>query len=92
MISCLLLLLEFHKCVDSIQFSINPLSNNLLMQRRGLSEVVNILRYNSPSKAVIKRTGGMPKYIKERPKEEPPVDYSKLKFQTKEEAPFAVFI
>lgn len=60
------------------------------MQRKGISEVVNIFRYNSPSKAYVKRLGGMPKYIKERPTEEPPVDYSKLKYLSKEDAPFAV--
>lgn len=66
------------------------IGNPITMQRKGISEVVNIFRYNSPSKAYVKRLGGMPKYIKERPTEEPPVDYSKLKYLSKEDAPFAV--
>ena len=61
------------------------------MQRKGLTEVLNVLRYNSPSKTQIKRLAGRPKYLKEPRTMDPPIDYSKLAYQTKDGAPFAVF-
>lgn len=61
------------------------------MQRKGITEVFTILRYNSPSKTQIKRLSGRPKFLKEPCVPDPPIDYSKLAYQTKDVAPFAVF-
>ena len=55
-----------------------------------MSSIVQVLRYNSPSKTQIKKLAGRPKYLKEPKVEIPAIDYSKLQYQTKEEAPFAV--
>ena len=60
------------------------------MQRKSISSIVQVLRYNSPSKTQIKKLAGRPKYLKEPKVEIPAIDYSKLQYQTKEEAPFAV--
>lgn len=60
------------------------------MQRKGISELVNVLRYNTPSKTHIRKLNGRPKYLKEPRVIPAPVDYAKLQYQTKDEAPFAV--
>ena len=60
------------------------------MQRRGLTQVINVLRYNSPSKTQIKRIYGMPQYIKDKRASAKEFDLKDIQYKTKDEAPFAV--
>lgn len=62
------------------------------MQRNSVMRVLNVLRYNSPSKRQIRRLAGRPKSLNASPAEVAPVAVEPPRYAKKEDAPFAVRI
>ena len=52
--------------------------------------IVNVLRYNSPSKRQIRRLAGRPKSLNKKAAVVEAMPPEPIKYTTKEEAPFAV--
>ena len=53
--------------------------------------LVNVLRYNSPSKRQIRRLIGRPKWLSSKSELSTPVTPEPIKYTSKTNAPFAVF-
>lgn len=55
-----------------------------------MMRIVNVLRYNSPSKRQIRRLAGRPKSLNKKAAVVEAMPPEPIKYTTKEEAPFAV--
>ena len=53
--------------------------------------IVNVLRYNSPSKRQIRRLNGRPKWLNAKNAKPAPVAVEPIKYTSKTDAPFAVY-
>ena len=60
------------------------------MQRNSVMRVINVLRYNSPSKRQIRRLVGRPKSLNAPAEEVTAIAPEPLRYTKKEDAPFAV--
>ena len=64
--------------------------DQLTMQRNSVMRMINVLRYNSPSKRQIRRLVGRPKTLNAPAEEVTAVAPEPLRYTKKEDAPFAV--
>ena len=63
----------------------------IIMERYPVMRLVNVLRYNSPSKRQIRRLVGRPKRLNSRNEMDAPMAPEPIKYTSKVNAPFAVF-
>lgn len=61
------------------------------MERNSVMRIVNVLRYNSPSKRQIRRLNGRPKWLNAKNAKPAPVAVEPIKYTSKTDAPFAVY-
>ena len=63
----------------------------IIMERYPVMRLVNVLRYNSPSKRQIRRLVGRPKWLNSKNEMDAPMAPEPIKYTSKVNAPFAVF-
>lgn len=63
----------------------------IIMERYPVMRLVNVLRYNSPSKRQIRRLIGRPKWLNSKNEMDAPMALEPIKYTSKVNAPFAVF-
>ena len=62
----------------------------IIMERYPVMRLVNVLRYNSPSKRQIRRLIGRPKWLGSKSEADSPIAPEPIKYTSKVNAPFAV--